>query len=338
MIIFGLVTGVGTCYFLYLIRGILVPFVVAVITAYILLPVVKALTQKKIPVTLAIIIVYFSVAGLIIIIAFYVFPEIFSELNGFAEAVPHYTVLFQKWIGQIQDNYSNFRLPESIRQAVDETVASLEQRLVQTTKGMAMATFELFSSSLCIVIVPILTFYFLKDHEIIVKKLLSFLPPRYRTELMNLWLPVNGVLRRFIRGHLLVAVIVGILTGLGLALLGVNYAVTLGFIAGLADIIPYFGPIIGAVPAVGLALLQSKKLAIYVMLVMFAIQQLESSIISPKIIGDSVGLHPLVIIFVLLLGGFFFGVLGMLVAVPVAAVLRIVINYLYRKAVSYRVD
>ena len=326
----------GVLIFMYQIRTILTPFILAIIFAYILLPGIQSLVKRRIPVSLAILIIYLSVAAVVAVLILYVFPEVFAELNRFAETVPQYTTQIQKWLGRLNEVYSRFNIPEGIRQVIDESILLVEKTLIQAARNVAQGIIGLVGHILSIVIVPVLTFYLLKDHELICKKIISFLPPGYRTELLTLWTRINLVLRKFIRGHLSVACIVGTMTGLGLALVGVDYAVTLGFVAGAADIIPYFGPIIGAVPAVCLALLQSKKLAIKVILVMFIVQQLENSIISPKIIGGSVGIHPLAIIFVLLLGGYFFGVVGMLFAVPLAVVLRVVINYFYQKAVTYR--
>ncbi|MGI6712949.1 MAG: AI-2E family transporter [Bacillota bacterium] len=321
---------------LYYIRVILIPFILAILLAYILLPLVNALVKRKVPITLAILIIYCSVAVIVTFIALYVFPEIFNELNRFTYTVPQYTSTVQQWINEMHQEYSRFNLPESIRQIIDETIVSVESKLVNIIRNFASFLINLFSYSLSLIIVPILTFYFLKDHEIISKKIVSYLPRAYQEELLSNWATINLLLRKFIRGHLSVALIVGTLTSIGLAFLGVDYALTLGFIAGIADLIPYFGPIIGAIPAVCLAFLQSKKLALYVIIVMFIVQQIESSIISPKIIGDSVGLHPLVIIFVLLLGGYLFGILGMLFAVPITAVMRVIINFAYQRLVFIR--
>jgi predicted PurR-regulated permease PerM len=174
----------------------------------------------------------------------------------------------------------------------------------------------------------------LKDSNHISTRLLNFLPVSIREEFINLWGKIDNVLTNFIRGHLLVAGIVGLLTTIGLLIIKMKFALILGIIAGLADLIPYFGPILGAVPAVVLALLDSNVQVFYVILVMIIVQQLESNLLSPKILGDSVGLHPLAVIFVLLTGGHFFGVVGMIIAVPFAAVIKIVINYAVTKMVS----
>jgi len=321
--------------FLYKIRLILIPFFLAAFMAYMLLPFVEAITKKKVPISLAIFIVYFSVAGGLTFIVLYILPGVFSELNRFVDTVPEYTNTVQKWMINIQHRYSKFYLPESVRQIIDETIVAVENKLVETIRDLVSRMVNLFSYFLSIIIIPILTYYFLKDHEIITKKLTACLPPAWRGDCVALWVMIDSLLRKFIRGHLSVALIVGTLTTIALSLLGINYALTLGFVAGAADIIPYFGPIIGAIPAVCLALMQSKKLALYAALAMFLIQQLESSIISPKIIGDSVGLHPLVIIFVLLLGGYLFGILGMLLAVPFTAAARIIINFFYQRMISH---
>jgi predicted PurR-regulated permease PerM len=324
--------------FIYHIKGIIIPFFLAAVLAYILLPPVEFLVKRKVPMTMAIILVYLTCTGMVMILVLYIFPGIFSELNRFTAEIPGYAQNIQEALREWQKTYSRFNIPDSIRQIIDENIKTVEEKIIDMVRHWAALIIGIFSYTLSLIILPILTYYFLKDHEMISRKMVSILPPKYREELLNLWSMINVVLRRFIYGHLTVALIVGVLTGVGLNLIGVKYAVTLGFIAGLADIVPYFGPIIGAVPAICLALLQSKKTALYAALVMFVVQQIESSIISPKIISGSVGLHPLIIIFVLLLGGYFFGVLGMLAAVPVTAVFRILINYLYQKAVGYRVD
>jgi predicted PurR-regulated permease PerM len=324
--------------FLYQIRNILMPFLLAILLAYILLPFVEFLVYHRFSMIGAILTVYFGCSIIILILVLYVFPGIFSELTQFAGEIPFYAKSFQNSLLDWQDRYSRFNIPDSIRQIVDENILFIEAYIIEVVRSSASIIIGLFSYTFSLIILPILTYYFLKDHKLITQKIVSFLPPGKRSEILGLWFKINLVLRRFIYGHLTVAFLVGVLTIIGLKIIGVNYAVTLGFIAGLADIIPYFGPFIGAVPAVCLAYLQSKKLALYTVIVMVVIQQIESSIITPKIISDSVGLHPLTIIFVLLLGGFYFGIWGMLFAVPMIAVLRILINYLYQKAVGLKLD
>ena len=134
---------------------------------------------------------------------------------------------------------------------------------------------------------------------------------------------INEVLSGFSQGHLLVCVLVGALTGLAAALLGIRYAIIIGFINGLAELLPYLGPLLGAIPSLALALTEGTRQAVYLGVAILVIQQLEANLLSPRIVGNRVGLHPLVVIFALLAGGELFGKWGILLAVQVAAVLKV---------------
>src|SRR5690606_4725537 len=132
----------------------------------------------------------------------------------------------------------------------------------------------------------------------------------------------------------LVASFVGLMVGLAAFLLGVKYPLILGIISGVTNLIPYFGAFLGAIPAVAVALTDSWRLALYMALAIFAIQQVESGLITPRVIGNRLGLHPLVIVFALLSGGKLLGIWGMLFAVPLAAALKVFISWFYLKLVK----
>ncbi|MBO8170097.1 MAG: AI-2E family transporter [Thermoanaerobacteraceae bacterium] len=318
-------------YVLYLVRAILPPFFIALVIAYLLNPLVERIEQFKISRVTAIFIVYLTLTAFVVLLVVYGVPKIIRELDRFADTIPIYTRQVQDFVRDVHRDYSKTNIPESIRQVTDETIREAEQLLIATVRDIADAIIGLFSQLLSLIIAPVLTFYMLKDWEQVGAYIFGLLPANWRQETAYLAGQVDRVLTKFIRGHLIVAVIVGTLTALGLAVLNMKFALLLGIVAGIADVIPYFGPIIGAVPAIALALLESKYKALYVTGVMFLVQQLESNIISPKILGDSVGLHPLVIVFVLLAGGHLFGVVGMLLAVPVTAIARILISYFFNR-------
>ncbi|GAW92669.1 AI-2E family transporter [Calderihabitans maritimus] len=324
----------GILYFLYLVRSILPPFIVAVIFAYLLHPLVEIWERYRIPRTWAIILTYLKVIAVILILSFYFFPKIVKELNTFADAVPVYTKQVQDYLGNLYRGYHRIIIPESIRQVIDETVRGIERQMIAGVRQVARSIVGIFAHAVSIILAPVLSFYLLKDLDTISKRFIALLPVQWRSDILYLLTEIDAVLTKFIRGHLLVATIVGALTALGLAILKMEFALLLGIVAGIADLIPYFGPVIGAVPAVALALLKSKVLALYVVVVMVVVQQLESNVISPKILGASVGLHPLVVIFVLLAGGHLYGVWGMLAAVPVAAVVRIVANHFFSRLIN----
>ena len=184
-------------------------------------------------------------------------------------------------------------------------------------------------SLLSLVFAPILAYYFIRDWEKIRDGFLSLFPPRNRSQLVNLGLDIDQVLSGFVQGHLTVCLIVGALTGLAAALLGIKYAIIIGIINGIAELFPYLGPILGAIPSVALALTEGSRPAIYLGLAILLIQQVEANLLSPRIVGTRVGLHPLLVIFVLLSGGELFGIWGILLAVPVVAVLKVLVRHAF---------
>jgi sporulation integral membrane protein YtvI len=321
-------------YLIYLLRGILLSFILAVILAYLLNPLVKFLERYRFSRVHAIIIIYFIFIITILLLGFYALPLIVRELNTFIHEIPTYTHQIQNLAQNFYHNYRQIAIPESVRQVINESIHKGETILLQTIRQVAQGIISLFSQILNIIIAPVLTFYILKDAEHINKRILALVPPGYRHELLALWREIDHVLTGFIRGHFLVAFIVGLLSTIGLAMIGMHFYLLLGIIVGIADLIPYFGPIIGAAPTIMLALLQSHILAIKALFIILVVHQLEGNIIAPKILADSVGLHPLVIIFALLAGGTLYGIVGLLIAVPLVAILRILINHVYKKLIK----
>lgn len=142
---------------------------------------------------------------------------------------------------------------------------------------------------------------------------------------------MDNSLGSFIRGQLLISAIVGVLIAVGLSIIGVDFALIIGLIAGIFNIVPYFGPVIGAIPAVISALLKSPLSAVYVVILFIVVNQVESSIISPNILGEHVGLHPVTVIFCIISGGYLFGILGVILAVPVTSIIKVTLRYIHNK-------
>lgn len=322
------------CYFLYRVRVILLPFILAIIITYLINPLVKVLESRQFPRTVAILIIYLALSVFTGLIIFYAMPELFRELNKFALNIPAYMHSFEAMFDGIQKYYQRFGLPDGIRQVFDERIMQLQRLLVVLVRQTLSGIMNLFSSLLSFIIAPFFAFYLLRDLANIKEGLLGIIPNTYRTEILALLRDVDDVLSKFVRGHLTVCLIIGVFTGLGMALIGVDFAFVIGLIAGITDLIPYFGPFIGAVPAIALAVLKSKTTVLYAILVIIVVQQLEAQIVTPKIMGNSLGLHPLLIIFILLAGGELYGIVGMLLALPVTAVFKVIFNYFYLKLVG----
>ncbi len=327
--------AVAVAYFLYLLRGLFISLVLAVLLSYLINPLVGAISKRGAPRVAAILWAYLALFLVMAGFFMYGFPLIIDQLNMLVEAIPQYTIQAQEITQSIQDRYSHLGMPDGMKQVFDERIHWLEETMLERVGSILASIVGLVGSIFKIILAPVLSFYILKDLELIKIKALSILPAAWRDDAVDLFKQIDRVLGSFIQGYLLVAAIVGGMTAVVMALLGVDFALMLGMFAGLTELIPYFGPIIGAVPAVCLALLESKWLAVKVIAAFFIIHQLEGNIISPKILGDRVGLHPLVVIFSLLAGGELYGLAGMLLAVPVAAVLRVIVNFIFHKTAAW---
>lgn len=321
-------------YFISKIYSIFTPFLLAFLIAYLLEPLVRFLEEKGVNRTWGIVIIYIALIGILSAIIIYTFPKLIIELNKFADTIPLYTEQIQGYITTLQNKYTRFSIPESIRMVINDTIQDMEDYLIDIARKIAQVFLQSLTKILDIILAPILAFYLLKDFELIKSQFLSVMPTAHRKDLISLGQQMDRVLKSFLRGHLLVALFVGSLTAIGLTLVKMEFALIIGMIAGAFNIIPYFGPLLSMIPAVGLALLQSQTLAIYVILIMFAVQQVEGNIISPKILGKSLGLHPLVIILALLAGGHLYGLFGMIFAVPLTGILKVLLSFIIEKIVE----
>jgi len=316
-------------YFLYLVRGLLFSFILGAVITYVLNPPVSAIERKGTPRIWSIVLVYLALFFIATGIVIYGVPQIVEQLNRLAETIPLYAVQVHDIIESLHTSYIYLGIPDWMKQIIDERIYWLEESLLQIVRRTVDGLINTAGYIFQILLAPILAFYILKDLKLIKEKIVSMLPEEWREGLVNLFKELDQVLGSFIRGYLLVAAVVGVLTALAMALLGMEFALMVGIFVGLTELIPYFGPVIGAVPAVALALLESKWMVVKVTIAFLVIHQLEGYIISPKILGDKVGLHPLVVILSLLAGGQFYGLIGMLLAVPVTAMIRVVVSFIF---------
>jgi len=319
--------------FLFLVRNILAPFLVAFVLAYLLIPLVDGLERRGLGRKVAIAAVFLGILLAMSLTVFLLLPVLYQELDELAVVLPKVMEDLGRFIEEMRSEFKETGLPHQVAEVVDENLLQLEAYLVQRL-GELLGNLPAMLASLSILILsPILAIYFLADWPRLRQGFFRLVPQHWRMEWQRLWLDINHVLRRFLRGNLLVAAIVGVLIGLGVQLIGMDYALLIGLICGVFDF-PYFGPLIGAVPAILLGLTKSPTMALEVALIILVVQQLEGNVITPKLVGDSVGLHPLMIVFALLAGAEIAGFWGMLLAVPLAAILRVIIRYVYLRLVS----
>lgn len=332
----------GICLFLgmllfFWVRTILGPFFLAFVLAYLLNPLVEGLERYRIGRKCSITIVFILIVVVLAATVFLVLPTLYNELSKLAVILPNTLQSITERIDGFREQFKATGLPSRVALVLDEHLGQGEVlvanwlRLFLDNLPNALASVSLYILS------PVIALYLLADWKGLGEKFFRIVPQRWRMEWRRLWQDINHVIRLFARGNLVVAIIVGILVGVGVKLVGMEYALLIGLICGIFDLIPYFGPVIGAVPSVLLALTKSPAMAFKVAVVILIVQQLEGNVISPKLMGDSVGLHPLWIVFAILAGGEIAGFWGMFLAVPIAAMVRVVFNHIYFRLVSTKV-
>jgi predicted PurR-regulated permease PerM len=327
-------------WFMWQARGALIPFLVGGILAYILAPLVERLarlmpfhrTRRELARTLAIIIVYVSGLGAIVAAGSLLIPAIIRETSELIDNIPAYVDEAQNQAERWTDLYRR-RVPIEVQQRVEQAVQDLGaslgaygEQVLARSFGILQSTFGLFFGY---IIIPFWLFYILKDRHRIGPAIKEWFPPGLRGDVDHCIRIIQRVLGSYIRAQLTLGLFIGAATTLGLFLLGVDYFVILGIIAGITELIPIIGPILGAIPALIVVVATEPEKTIWVLLFYIGIQQLENVVLVPRIQGNAVEMHPALIIVLLAIAQQVAGFGGMLVAVPLAAVSRDLFKYIY---------
>ncbi|AOT73325.1 hypothetical protein Gferi_26840 [Geosporobacter ferrireducens] len=333
--------GVILFIFLYNFRNIiwqvLPPLLWSILFAYLLNPIVNQISKYNIPRIWSVLIVYSFLIAIIFFMLFTLTPKISKEMGRLIDLIPIYSRQAGELMNRIYSKIDQIEYlpPEfiGVEEAITENLIRIQVYLVSFVKNITTSIFNVFTHLITLVLIPVFTFYFLKDASYFKKKIILLLPKSGRSSVIEIAKDIDLLISRFIRGQLIVAAAVGILSIAALLLIRIEFAFLIGFIAGVSNVIPYFGPIIGSIPGVIIALLDEPSKAIWVIIAFTIIQQIESAIISPKIVGESVGLHPIMVILVLIVGNMLYGIIGMLFAVPIAASVKIICHHIIERIV-----
>lgn len=312
---------------------IIKPFVIGIIIAYIFDPPVKALMNRGLGRMAAVLIVYFAIIGAAAALLSFLLPLVYREAMRLMDILPSYAIRAKEYLDGIYIRFSRSLTPE-LREAVRNNIDYIQQIIISQVNSLTDKLMGFFEGLVNWIIALVVSFYLLKDKDYFLSLLEYMIPVRLRQDTSRIGSEIDSVLMGFIRGELLVALVVGALASIGFLIIDLNFAILMGIITGVGNIIPYFGPILGGVPVAVVGLMESPAKAIWAIAVVVVIQQLESGIITPKIMGDSVGMHPVFIIMSLLVAAHFFGLVGMLLAVPVAAVIKVFVLYIFDKIVN----
>ena len=319
--------------FFYFSRRVLTPFFIAFALAYLLDPVTDRLESFKISRTFAVLVLMAGVFSLVTGIGLLIFPLLKLQAEHLVSNLPNYIAIIQEWMYPLLGVVGE---PEKIQGILNREllkVGELPLKVISSITSILWGSVAgLFSFILLLanlVIIPVVMFYLLRDFDLINKKLLSFVPARSREQVLSLIKEIDWVLAGFVRGQLMVGLIMAGLYSIGLFFCGTPMSLFIGLLAGLASLVPYLGLVFGFVPAAILTFMQTQDwvLVFGVVGVFAVVQGLEGMIITPRIVGEKIGLHPVAIILAVLLGAEFFGLVGVIVSVPVAAALNVLFTH-----------
>jgi predicted PurR-regulated permease PerM len=325
----ALVAGIALV--LWVARGALLPFAFGSIVAYLLAPPVAWLERRGVARVLAILVAYAVVGAVLLAVGLYVIPLAVQQGAGLARDLPRIVAEGQVTWDRYLSLFHQAPLPPAIRAAINQVSIRIDRSVAGVLNGTLAAAFGLVPWLVALAFAPVLAFYLLTDLPVIGRRAWELVPLDWRPAVYKLGRDVDRALSGYVRGQLLVALVVGTLAGAWTLALGIRFPVLIGLVAAITDVVPYIGPVAGAIPAVWLALAISPLTAAYTVAGFVLIHQLEGAVISPKVLGEAVGLHPLMVMVAVLVGAELWGVLGMLVAVPVVAALRIVVEHAYRR-------
>lgn len=309
----------GVLALIYWLRDVLMIVVVSVILASALNPWVNGLQRRKVPRIVATLFIYLAFFGSFLVILLLLIPPIAQQIGDIAQNFPEY---YNRVINDFQ-GFQDFSLQQQVFDNLDNVFQSLQSNLSQTTGGIFSAVGSIFGGVFAFMGVVVITFYILLEEDALKKFIRAITPVKYQPYVFQLVNRSQDRLQMWLRGQLILSLIISTLTYIGLSLLGVEYALVLALWAGLTEFIPYLGPLLGGIPAVFIALTTGNFLtAVIVVLLYVVIQQLENNLIVPKVMQKAVGLNPLVVIIVMLTGAKLAGIVGLLLAVPFTIIIK----------------
>ncbi|OWU79429.1 AI-2E family transporter [Phaeobacter sp. 22II1-1F12B] len=313
---------------LWLLGDVLLPFVIGSAIAYMIDPMADRLERAGLSRAAATAVITIGAILTFALVTLLIVPTLISQTAGLIDTLPQLTNRFQAFLGE--------RFPElleegsTIRQTLVSIGESIRERAPQVAETLLGSALSLINIGVLLVIVPVVSVYMLLDWDRMIARIDELLPREHAPTIRRLASEIDDTMAAFIRGMGLVCLILGTYYAVALMIVGLNFGLVVGFIAGLVTFIPYLGALIGGVLAIGLALFQfwGDWLSIGIVAGIFVVGQIvEGNFLTPKLVGDSVGLHPVWLLLALAVFGTLFGFVGMLVAVPVAAALGVITRF-----------
>ncbi len=327
---------------LYLLAPVLTPFLIAALLAYFADPLVDRLEARKVSRTLGVIIVFAGLFMVLLVLLLIGVPLLEQQITTLIEKLPGYIDWIQytaaPWV-QAKLQLGEHALDMvSLKQALTEHWQSAGGIMAGVVASVTNSGLAILGWLMNLVLIPVVAFYLLRDWDVLVARIRALLPRATEPVVTRLARNCDEVLGAFLRGQLTAMLVLGAIYAFGLWLVGLDLALLIGMVAGLLSFVPYLGFGIGLLAASIAVVVQYQD--IYHLLLVFAVfgvgQVLEGMVLIPLLVGDRIGLHPVVVIFAIMAGGQLFGFFGMLLALPVAAVMMVLLHYIHERYLNSR--
>ncbi len=318
-----------------IISNILMPIIIALLLYYLFNPAIDFMERHKIKRVWGIVILFASVVLLLAGGIVLVIPLLESQISNLTETFPLFINNFIDSTQAFVDDFSGNEIADNVisqvKGFVDNFSADIGNYVSEGLTRFSSVVTSITSVVMTIVIAPIILFFLLKDAKKFTNGVLAVTPPKWRADLIRVATEINVKVGSYIKGQLVIAVANGVMIFIGFTIIGLDYSGILGLAGGILSLVPYIGPTLTFIPAFVIALLTSWTEVFLLIVVWIVVQFVEGNFVEPNIMGRQLNIHPLTIIIILLIMGDLLGLFGLVFGVPIYAILRVIVNYIFQK-------
>ena len=318
-----------------ILSAIITPLVISFILYYLLSPIVDFLEEKGVKRVITIILIYLTIIGLLAWLVIWLVPILQQQLNDLIQSIPQFINTIIEYIRGVVDDIP---LNMDQRNAFEEGLNSFENIetmimdfLSQGFSGVTSVISSVTNAFVIVLMVPVILFFFLKDGSMFIRGFMDKIPPGRRRDISAILKAIDTQVGSYIKGQIIVAMVNGTLMFIGFSIINLNYSGILAVAGGILSFIPYLGPTLTFIPAAVIALMDSFWMVAQLAIVWAVIQFIEGNLVEPNILGRRLNVHPVTIIFILLIMGELLGLIGMILGVPIYAIIKVLVTYIFQR-------
>ncbi|MEC3885080.1 AI-2E family transporter [Halobacillus sp. HZG1] len=319
--------------FLVFVKTVALPLILSIVVYYLLRPIINLLESWRIKRIWGILITLLALVGIITMLVVLIIPFLEKQLISLAEELPRYIQdlinTIDEWLRNSIFSAYYTNLFEDVDGMLNQIPDYISSYASETVEGITNIISTVTNVVVALVTLPFILFYLLKDGHRLPSFIIRMFPPKVRPDVSSVFRGIDHQLSAYIQGQIIVSFCIGLMMYIGFLIIGLDYALLLAAIASVTSVVPYLGPVIAITPALIISIVTSPFMVVKLVVVWTIVQLLEGKFISPQIMGKSLHIHPVTIIFVLLTAGHLFGIVGIILAIPGYAILKVVVSHLY---------